>query len=274
MLTTEVENYPGFPHGVSGPDMMALFQQQAERFGTRIANADVVKCDFTKRPFVLETNEGETVRAHAVIIATGATANWVGLPNELRLAMNGGGVSACAVCDGALPCYRNQPLAVVGGGDTAMEEASYLTKFASKVYVIHRRDSFRASKAMQARILDNPKAEPVWNSVVVDVLGENFIEGVVLENLVTKQRSTLAVKGLFIAIGHSPATKFLQGTGIEFDDKGYVLLRNRSSETNIEGVFAAGDVADANYRQAVTASGMGCQSAMDAERWLAAQGVH
>jgi thioredoxin reductase (NADPH) len=254
--------------------MMALFQQQAERFGTRIANADVVKCDFTKRPFVLETNEGETVRAHAVIIATGATANWVGLPNELRLAMNGGGVSACAVCDGALPCYRNQPLAVVGGGDTAMEEASYLTKFASKVYVIHRRDSFRASKAMQARILDNPKAEPVWNSVVVDVLGENFIEGVVLENLVTKQRSTLAVKGLFIAIGHSPATKFLQGTGIEFDDKGYVLLRNRSSETNIEGVFAAGDVADANYRQAVTASGMGCQSAMDAERWLAAQGVH
>ncbi|RLS25098.1 MAG: thioredoxin-disulfide reductase [Planctomycetota bacterium] len=274
MLTTEVENYPGFPHGVSGPDMMALFQQQAERFGTRIANADVVKCDFTQRPFVLVTSEGETVRAHAVIIATGATANWVGLPNELRLAMNGGGVSACAVCDGALPCYRNQPLAVVGGGDTAMEEASYLTKFASKVYVIHRRDSFRASKAMQARILDNPKAEPVWNSVVVDVLGENFIEGVVLENLVTKQRSTLAVKGLFIAIGHAPATKFLQGTGIEFDDKGYVLLRNRSSETNIEGVFAAGDVADANYRQAVTASGMGCQSAMDAERWLAAHGVH
>ncbi len=274
MLTTEVENYPGFPHGVSGPDMMALFQQQAERFGTRIANADVVKCDFTQRPFVLVTSEGETVRAHAVIIATGATANWIGLPNELRLAMNGGGVSACAVCDGALPCYRNQPLAVVGGGDTAMEEASYLTKFASKVYVIHRRDSFRASKAMQARILDNPKAEPVWNSVVVDVLGENFIEGVVLENLVTKQRSTLAVKGLFIAIGHAPATKFLQGTGIEFDDKGYVHLRNRSSETNIEGVFAAGDVADANYRQAVTASGMGCQSAMDAERWLAAQGVH
>ena len=274
MLTTEVENYPGFPHGVSGPDMMALFQQQAERFGTRIANADVVKCDFTQRPFVLETSEGETVRARAVIIATGATANWIGLPNELRLAMNGGGVSACAVCDGALPCYRNQPLAVVGGGDTAMEDASYLTKFASKVYVIHRRDSFRASKAMQARILDNPKAEPVWNSVVVDVLGESFIEGMVLENLVTKQRSTLAVKGLFIAIGHAPATKFLQGTGIEFDDKGYVHLRNRSSETNIEGVFAAGDVADANYRQAVTASGMGCQSAMDAERWLAAQGVH
>jgi thioredoxin reductase (NADPH) len=274
MLTTEVENYPGFPHGVSGPEMMSLFQQQAERFGTRITNADVVKCDFTQRPFVLETSEGETIRAHAVIIATGATANWIGLPNELRLAMNGGGVSACAVCDGALPAYRNQPLAVVGGGDTAMEEASYLTKFASKVYVIHRRDSFRASKAMQARILENPKAEAVWNSVVVDVVGENFIEAVVLENIVTKQRSTLPVKGLFIAIGHSPATKFLQGTGIEFDEKGYVLLRTRSSKTNIDGVFAAGDVADANYRQAITASGMGCQAAIDAERWLADHGVH
>jgi thioredoxin reductase (NADPH) len=274
MLTTEVENYPGFPHGVSGPEMMALFQQQAERFGTRITNADVVKCDFTQRPFVLETSEGETVRAHAVVIATGATANWIGLKNELRLAMNGGGVSACAVCDGALPVYRDQPLAVVGGGDTAMEEASYLTKFASKVYVIHRRDSFRASKAMQARILESPKAEPVWNSVVVDVLGDQFIEGVVLENVVTKERSTLPVKGLFIAIGHSPATKFLQGTGIEFDDKGYVMLRTRTSRTNIDGVFAAGDVADANYRQAITASGMGCQAAIDAERWLAEHGVH
>jgi thioredoxin reductase (NADPH) len=273
MLTTEVENYPGFPHGVSGPEMMGLFQQQAERFGTRITNADVVKCDFSQRPFVLETSEGETVRAHAVIIATGATANWIGL-NELRLAMNGGGVSACAVCDGALPAYRDQPLAVVGGGDTAMEEASYLTKFASMVYVIHRRDSFRASKAMQARILDNPKAKPVWNSVVVEVLGESFIDGVVLENVVTKERSTLPVKGLFIAIGHSPATKFLQGTGVEFDEKGYIALRTRSSRTNIEGVFAAGDVADANYRQAITASGMGCQAAIDAERWLAEHGVH
>jgi len=274
MLTTEVENYPGFPHGVSGPEMMGLFQQQAERFGTRITNADIVKCDFTQRPFVLETSEGETVRAHAVIVATGATANWIGLKNELRLAMNGGGVSACAVCDGALPCYRDQPLAVVGGGDTAMEEASYLTKFASMVYVIHRRDSFRASKAMQARILENPKAKPVWNSVVVEVLGENFIEGVVLENVVTKERSTLPVKGLFIAIGHSPATKFLQGTGLEFDEKGYIALRTRSSRTNIDGVFAAGDVADANYRQAITASGMGCQAAIDAERWLAEHGVH
>ena len=188
--------------------------------------------------------------------------------------MNGGGVSACAVCDGALPAYRDQEVAVVGGGDTAMEEASYLTKFASKVYVIHRRDSFRASKTMQSRVLDNPKAVPVWNSVVVDVVGENFIEAIVLENVVTKELSTLPVKGLFIAIGHSPATKFLQGAGIEFDEKGYVLLRNRSSHTNIEGVFAAGDVADSAYRQAITASGMGCQAAMDAERWLAERGIH
>ena len=274
MLTTEVENYPGFPHGVSGPEMMALFQQQAERFGTRITHADVVRCDFTQQPFVLETSEGESIRAHAVILATGATANWIGLPNELRLAMNGGGVSACAVCDGALPVYRDQPLAVVGGGDTAMEEASYLTKFASKVYVIHRRDSFRASKAMQARILDNPKAEPVWNSVVVDVVGDQFIEGVVLEDVHTKARRTLQVRGLFIAIGHSPATGFLKGYGIEFDDKGYILLRTRTSRTNIDGVFAAGDVADSVYRQAVTASGMGCQAAIDAERWLAEHGVH
>ena len=274
MLTTEVENYPGFPHGVSGPEMMALFQQQAERFGTRVEHADVVRCDFSQRPFVLETSEGTTVRAHAVVIATGATANWVGLPNELRLATTGGGVSACAVCDGALPCYRDQPLAVVGGGDTAMEEASYLTKFASKVFIIHRRDSFRASKAMQSRLLDHPKAQPVWDSVVVDVLGDTFIEGVVLQNLKTNARTTLPVKGLFIAIGHSPATKFLAGSGVELDDKGYVLLRTRSSRTNIDGVFAAGDVADSNYRQAITASGMGCQAAIDAERWLADHGVH
>jgi thioredoxin reductase (NADPH) len=274
MLTTEVENYPGFPHGVSGPEMMSLFQQQAERFGTRINNADVIKCDFTQRPFVLTTSEGVTVRAHSVILATGATANWVGLENELRLATTGGGVSACAVCDGALPCYRDQPLAVIGGGDTAMEEASYLTKFASMVYVIHRRDSFRASKAMQSRILDNPKAKAIWNSRLVDVLGDSFIEAVLLENVISGERTTLAVKGLFIAIGHSPATKFLQGSGIELDQAGYVLLHTRASRTNIDGVFAAGDVADPTYRQAVSASGMGCQAAIDAERWLAERGVH
>jgi thioredoxin reductase (NADPH) len=254
--------------------MMAKFREQAERFGTRVVDANIDQCEFGKRPFTLTDSDGKKVQAHSVIISTGATANWLGHPNELRLAQNGGGVSACAVCDGALPVYRDQPLAVVGGGDTAMEEASYLTKFASKVYVIHRRDSFRASKAMQARVLENPKAVPVWNSVVVDVIGTDVIEAVLLENVVTKERTTLPVRGLFIAIGHSPATKFLQGTGIEFDEKGYVALKTRSSYTNIEGVFAAGDVADSNYRQAITASGMGCQAAMDAERWLAEQGVH
>ncbi len=274
MLTTEVENYPGFPDGVTGPEMMERFQKQAERFGTRIISDDVVRCDFSARPFTLHLGDGSAIKAHAVIIATGATANWLGLPNELRLAQTGGGVSACAVCDGALPIFRNQPLAVVGGGDTAMEEASYLTKFASKVYVIHRRDSFRASKAMQERILKAPNAEVLWNKAVVDVIGQERIESLLLEDAVTKARSTLAVKGLFIAIGHSPATRFLAGSGVELDGSGYVHLKHRNSTTNIEGVFAAGDVADSVYRQAVSAAGMGCQAAIDAERWLAAHGVH
>ncbi|MFO0828578.1 MAG: thioredoxin-disulfide reductase [Phycisphaerales bacterium] len=274
MLTTEVENYPGFPEGVTGPDLMDKFQKQAERFGTRIKSDDVVKCDFSTSPFALTTADGAVIRAHSVIIATGATANWLGLPNELRLAQTGGGVSACAVCDGALPVFRKQPLAVVGGGDTAMEEASYLTKFASTVYLIHRRDSFRASKAMQDRILNAPNAKVIWNSVVVDVVGEERIEAILLENTVTKERSTLEVKGLFIAIGHSPATKFLAGSGVELDESGYVRLRQRNSYTNIEGVFAAGDVADSVYRQAISAAGMGCIAALDCERWLAAKGVH
>jgi thioredoxin reductase (NADPH) len=272
MLTTEVENYPGFPEGVTGPEMMALFQKQAERFGTRIVGEDIVSCDFSKRPFSLTTSGGATARAHAVIIATGATANWIGLENELRLAISGGGVSACAVCDGALPVFRDQPLAVVGGGDTAMEEASYLTKFASRVYIIHRRDELRASKTMQERVLGAPNAEVVWNKVVVDVLGDERIEGVRLKDTVTNELSTLDVRGLFIAIGHTPATKFLKGSGVALDDKGYVRLEGRGSATNIEGVFAAGDVADAHYRQAITAAGMGCMAALDAERWLAEQG--
>lgn len=274
MLTTEVENYPGFPSGVTGPDMMGLFQQQAERFGTRIVGEDIVNCDFSSKPFTLHTSENGEVKAHAVIIATGATANWLGLPNELRLATSGGGVSACAVCDGALPAFRGQPLAVVGGGDTAMEEASYLTKFASTVYVIHRRSEFRASRTMQDRILKAPNAKVIWNSAVIDVLGKDHIEGVRLKDTVTGKESDLAVRGLFIAIGHTPATKFLQGSGLEFDSSGYVALKTRSSATNIEGVFAAGDVSDSVYRQAITAAGMGCQAALDAERWLAAKGVH
>ena len=274
MLTTEVENYPGFPHGVTGPEMMAKFREQAERFGTRVVDANIDRCDFSKRPFTLTDSNGGTVKAHAVIISTGATANWLGIPNELRLAQNGGGVSACAVCDGALPAFRNQPLAVVGGGDTAMEEASHLTKFASKVYVIHRRDSLRASKSMQERVLGNPKVEMVWDSAVEDVVGQDTLQSVVVKNLKTGAKRAIEVRGLFIAIGHSPATKFLQGSGVELDEKGYVVLRSRGSQTNIEGVFAAGDLADQVYRQAITAAGMGCQAAIDCERWLAANGVH
>jgi thioredoxin reductase (NADPH) len=278
MLTTEVENYPGFPHGVMGPEMMGMFQKQAERFGTRVIGADITRCDFSKRPFELHTDDGNggtgVARAHSVIIATGAVANWLGLPNEMRLATKGGGVSACAVCDGALPAFRKQPLAVVGGGDTAMEEATYLTKFGSEVIVIHRRESLRASKIMQQRFLSRPNAKVMYNKTVVDVLGEDRISGVVLEDTVTKARSELAVRGLFIAIGHTPATGFLKGSGVTLDASGYVELKSRGSTTNLEGVFAAGDVADSTYRQAVTAAGMGCQAAIDAERWLATQDVH
>ncbi len=276
MLTTDVENYPGFPKGVGGPEMMALFQEQAERFGTRVIGEDIERCEFSRdgsAPHVLHTSEGKAVRAHAVIIATGATANWLGLPNELRLAQTGGGVSACAVCDGALPVFRNQPLAVVGGGDTAMEEATYLTKFGSTVYVIHRRDAFRASKVMQQRFMSRPNARVLWNKVPVDVLGEDKITGVRLRDTVSGEESTLEVKGLFIAIGHTPATKFLEGSGVELNGSKYIALKSRHSATNIPGVFAAGDVADAEYRQAVTAAGMGCQAALDAERWLAGRGV-
>lgn len=274
MLTTEVENYPGFPEGIDGPKMMELFQKQAERFGTKVIGEDIVSCDFSRRPFTLRTSSDEDVRAHAVIIATGATANWLGLENELRLATSGGGVSACAVCDGALPIFRNQPLAVVGGGDTAMEEASYLTKYASKVYVIHRRDEFRASKTMQERVLNAKNAEVLWNKVVIDVHGGEKVSGVRLKDSKTNEESDLDVKGLFIAIGHTPATEFLKGAGIDLDDKGYIALKSRSSNTNMQGVFAAGDVADSIYRQAVTAAGMGCQAALDAERWLAEKGIH
>lgn len=271
MLTTDVENYPGFPDGVAGPEMMAMFQTQAERFGTRVVGEDIVSCDFSSRPFVMKTSGGSEVRAKSVIIATGATANWMGLDNELRLATSGGGVSACAVCDGALPMFRDKPMAVVGGGDSAMEEAHYLTKFASKVYVIHRRDELRASKTMQKRFMDEPNAEVIWNSKVTDVTGDASITGVDLEDTVTGEKSHLPVNGLFIAIGHTPATSFLEGSGVELDDARYVKLAGRHSHTNIEGVFAAGDVADSEYRQAITAAGMGCQAALDAERWLAEQ---
>lgn len=292
MLTTEVENYPGFPHGVTGPKLMAQLEQQAVRFGTRIQTDDgqnpdvsnpddghsykyhdVTDIDLSKRPFKITGENGVVVEAHSVIIATGATANWLGLPNEQRLAMSGGGVSACAVCDGALPVFRNKDLAVIGGGDSAIEEATYLTKFASKVYLIHRRDQLRASKIMQERALKNKKIVPQWNKVVVDVLGDKMITGLKLKDTVNGEESELPVGGMFCAIGHTPATAFLKGQ-VELDAKGYVKLKDTyRTLTSVEGVFAAGDCADAVYRQAITAAGMGCKAAIDAERWLAEEGI-
>jgi len=281
MLTTDVENYPGFPEGVAGPEMMMKFEEQARRFGTNVVGEDIVKCEFSTdgTPHTLHTAGGLTVKSHAVVISTGATANWLGLESEMHLATTGGGVSACAVCDGALPAFRDQPLAVIGGGDTAMEEANFLCKFGSKVYVIHRRDELRASKVMQERFLNHENAEVLWNKVVTECLsepdehGNDKLTGVSLRDTVTGDESVLPVKGMFVAIGHTPATKFLADSGLEFDDAGYLDLKTRSSETNIEGVFAAGDVADAHYRQAVTAAGMGCQAAIDAERWLGDKGL-
>lgn len=293
MLTTEVENYPGFPKGVEGPDMMQEFAKQALRFGTRVVtddgiqtneqvNADaplytpfqnVKSVDLSQRPFTITGDNGIEVKSHAVIIATGAKANWLGLENEQRLAQSGGGVSACAVCDGALPAFRDAELAVVGGGDSAVEEASYLTKFASKVYMIVRRDELRASKIMRDRAVNNPKIEMLWNTKVVDVLGDKFISGVKLEDTKNGEQRELSLGGLFMAIGHTPITEFLDGQ-LETDDAGYIKLADPyRSTTKIEGVFVAGDVADHVYRQAITAAGMGCKAAIDAERWLAEQGL-
>lgn len=268
--TTEVENYPGFVHGIQGPEMMTVFEQQAVRFGLQVHYDTVEKVDFSERPFRLWLGDGTAHTADAVIICTGATAKYLGIPGEEKYM--GHGVSACATCDGFF--FKGQELAIVGGGDTAMEEATYLTKFASTVYLVHRRDSLRASKIMQERFLSRPNAKVLWNKAVSDVLGTDRIEGIEMTDTVTGAKSRLDVKGLFIAIGHTPATRFLAGAGIELTESGYVALKNRNSYTNIPGVFAAGDVSDAEYRQAVTAAGMGCQAALDAERWLAATGVH
>jgi len=273
MLTTEVENYPGYPEGVKGPEMMEDFKKQATRFGTAVHTLDVDSIEGERSPFTLKVSDGSEVKAHAVIVATGATANWLGLENEMRLAKSGGGVSACAVCDGALPAFRDQPLVVVGGGDTAMEETDYLTKFARKVYVIHRRDELRASQIMQDRVLNNDKVEMVWNSEVVDVLGDEHVTGVKLKNTQDGSESELEARGLFVAIGHTPATGFVPDS-VERDDAGYLKLTDGfRSLTNVEGIFAAGDCTDSIYRQAVTAAGMGCKAAIDAERWLGEQGV-
>lgn len=276
MFTTEVENYPGFPHGIMGPEMMKHFRDQAARFETRFITEDVTEVNLRARPFVVRSDSA-TVQAHSVIIATGARANWLNLPNETRLAQTGGGVSACAVCDGALPAFRNQDLVVVGGGDSAVEEASYLTKFARKVYMIHRREELRASKIMQDRafqLQSTGKLELVWNSQVVDVLGDKSIEAVVLKHTRTGETTRLACKGMFLAIGHTPNTELFTGQ-VALEPNGYVKLAQPGrTYTNVEGVFAAGDVADHVYRQAVSAAGTGCMAALDAERWLAAQGVH
>jgi len=273
MFTTEVENYPGFPDGVTGPEMMERFKKQALRFDTRVMSEDIVEVDFSTHPFTLKPAFSESFRALSVIVATGARANWLGLENEQRLAQSGGGVSACAVCDGALPMFRDQEMVVVGGGDSAMEEATYLTKFASKVYIIHRRDEFRASPIMAQRALENEKIEVIWNTEVVDVLGYEAVEGVRLKNRITGETRELPCGGLFVAIGHTPNTGFLGGQ-VDLHPSGYIKLHTPwRTETSVPGVFAAGDVMDDYYRQAISAAGTGCMAALEAERWLAHGGV-
>lgn len=298
-LTTEVENYPGFPagdlsaymddsideskrkymaphekKGVSGPELMELMRQQAINFGARVKTDDIVDVDFSERPFKLKSLAGDEIETHSVIIATGARANYLGLESEERF--KNAGVSACAVCDGAMPRYREKPLVVIGGGDSAMEEATFLTKYASTVYIVHRRDEFRASKIMADRALANEKIVVKWNSTIDEVLGdeENGVTGVRLRSSVDEsQTEELEATGYFCAIGHTPNTDFLNGQLVT-NDKGYVIwpIPHRTA-TSVDGVFAAGDVADDHYRQAVTAAGSGCAAALDAERWLAAKGL-
>lgn len=298
-LTSEVENYAGFPHGdlgafldsalpaarrqmmaphagegVTGPELMELMRQQAVNFGTRIVTDDILSVDFSKRPFTLQPAEGPAVHAQCVIVATGASANWLGLPSEERFKNRG--VSACAVCDGALPRFRNRELVVVGGGDSAVEEATYLTKFASTVHLVHRRDALRASKIMAQRAHDDPKITIHFNTALAEVLGDDGhgVTGVRLESTTEKGNETkLDVAGVFLAIGHTPNTAFLDGQ-LELTPKKYIVWKKHfRTDTSVEGVFAAGDVADDYYRQAISAAGTGCMSALDAERWLAGHGV-
>jgi len=271
MFTTEVENYPGFPNGIDGPEMMAAFRKQAERFETRIQTRNIVKCRLNEHPFRLIDDAGGETRTHAVIIATGASANWLGLKSEQHFRKAGLGVTACATCDGAFPRFRNKPVAVIGGGDSAVEEATFMTKFSNPVYIVHRRDELRASKIMQQRALNNEKIKMMWNSTVEDMLGDDQqgVTALRLKDTQTGKVSDLAVSGVFLAIGHTPNTKFLEGQ-LDTDKKGYLKLADPyRTTTKIPGVFAAGDVVDSVYRQAVTAAGMGCKAAIDAERWLA-----
>lgn len=273
MFTTEVENYPGFKEGVDGQTLMMEMKEQALRFGTRVLTEDVVEIDKDRYPFRLVTTEGKEVQAEAVILATGANANWLGLPNEQRLAQSGGGVSACAVCDGALPHFRDQVLVVVGGGDTAMEDALYLTKFAREVVIVHRRDELRASKIMADRAMENEKIRFEWNSLVTEVHGDDVITGVRLSDTLTGEERDVECGGMFVAIGHSPNTAFLRGV-VDLKPNGYVETPIAwRTQTSVPGIFAAGDVMDDYYRQAVTAAGTGCMAALDAERWLAHGGA-
>jgi thioredoxin reductase (NADPH) len=265
MKTTEVENFPGFPNGLMGPDLMYAMQEQAERFGTEVLMDDVVEVELEGPVKKVKTGSGETYEARAVIMATGAAYRELGLPREKEL--SGHGVSWCATCDGFF--FREKTIAVVGGGDSAMEEAMFLTRFASKVYLIHRRDSFKASKTMVDRVLENPKIEVVYNSAVAEIKGESKVEGVVLENTVDGSKSNLEISGLFIAIGSDPRVGLVQGK-LDLSDDHFIKVEGRSSKTSIPGVFACGDVIDPTYRQAITAAGSGCVAALDAEHYLTA----
>jgi thioredoxin reductase (NADPH) len=265
-ITNDVENYPGYPDGVLGPQMMMDFQRQAERFGTQVRNGIVTKVDFSGEIHKLTIDNSFIIEAETVIVSTGASAKWLGLESEQRL--NGKGVSACAVCDGFF--FRGQEVAVVGGGDTACEEASYLSKLCKKVYLIVRRDQMRASQIMQKRVLNTPNIEILWNSVTEEILGEESVNGIRIKNTVTNETKDIPVTGFFVAIGHQPNTEIFKGI-LDMDENGYLITEKGSTRTNIEGVFACGDAQDSVYRQAVTAAGTGCMAALDAERYLAAK---
>ena len=269
--TTEVDNFPGYPEGTSGPQMMEDFQKQAERFETEVRWGMITDINLSKRPFIAKADDGKTIEAETVIIATGATARWLGMPSESEY--NGYGVSACATCDGFF--YKGKVVAVVGGGDTAAEEASYLANLCEKVYLIHRRDELRASKAMQKRVLNTKNIELVWDTIPKEVIGETEgfakkVTGVKVQNVKTGEEKTIDIDGFFVAIGHKPNTNLFKGQ-LEMDKTGYLKTNTDSTATNIEGVFAAGDVQDHVFRQAVTAAGSGCMAAIEAERWLAVQ---
>ena len=268
--TTDVENYPGFPEGIMGPEMMERFRAQSERFGTTIITETVNEIDLSSRPFRFKA-DSEEGSAESVIIATGATAKRLDIPGARDDELWQKGISACAVCDGALPAFRDQPLAVIGGGDSAVEEATFLTKYGSKVYVVHRRDELRASKIMQKRAFENPKIEILWSHVVTEAKGGDFLESIRVKDLKTDDQTDIPVAGLFFAIGHTPNTAFLGGQ-IDVDEQGYIITKPNSTQTNIPGVFAAGDVQDKKWRQAVTAAGSGCMAALEVEHFLTAEG--